>query len=56
MATRNGIKHFRELRRTPYITCLVHIYMYFVVLKIERSDKIVLYILFKIQQTSDTVF
>ena len=25
MATRKDIKHFRELRRTLYITCLVHI-------------------------------
>ena len=50
-----GHKLFRELRRTPYIVNALFIYV-LCILKIERSDKIVFYILFKTQRPSDTVF
>ena len=58
MATRKGHKHFRELRRTPYILLALFLYVLCIKNKIknERSDKIVFYILFKSQRPSDTVF
>ena len=55
MATRKGIKHFQELQRTPYITCLIHRCTLYLK-KNERSDKIVFYIIFKSSRPSDAVF
>ena len=50
-----GHKHFRELRRTPYILHALFIDVFCIFLN-ERSDKIVFYILFKTQRPSDTMF
>ena len=56
MATRKGI-HISGNHPAPHILhALFILYMYFVFKKIERSDKIVFYILFKTQRPSDTVF
>ena len=56
MATRKGIDISGKYA-APHILHMPCSYiMYFVFKKIERSDKIVFYILFKTQRPSDTVF
>ena len=55
MATRKGI-NIPGNYAAPYILHALFIYMYLVFKKIERSDKIVFYIIFKTQRPSDTVF
>ena len=54
MATRKGINIFGNYA-APHIINALFIYV-LCIKKIERSDKIVLYILFKTQRTSGTVF
>ena len=54
MATRKGI-HISGNYAAPHILHALFIYV-LCIQKIERSEKIVIYILFKIQRPSDTVF
>ena len=54
MATRKGINTSGNYAAPIYY--MLCSYVYFVFKKIERSDKIVFYILFKTQRPSDMVF
>ena len=54
MTTRNGINVFGNYA-APHILNALFIYV-LCVLKTERSDKVVFYILLKTQRPSDTVF
>ena len=57
MATRKGINVSANYAAPHILNALfIYIYMYFVFKKIKRSDKIVFYIPFKTQRSSDTVF
>ena len=57
MPTRKGINISGNFA-VPHILYALFIYVYVLCTykKIERSDRIVFYILFKTQRTSDTVF